>query len=89
MAEISELVQVDDVLTPDGRVFSWLKSILYLREDGRETGVLVWQSTCCLCGESFAMTTLLDYSASKSFARKRCDRHVKGGKLVMKVQHGR
>ena len=89
MAEISEVVQVNDVLTPDGRVFFWLANIPYLRKDGIETEVAVWHSTCCLCGESFTVATPLDYSTSNSFAQKRCRGHAKSGKLVREVQHGR
>ena len=66
---------MNDVTTPDGRVFYWLANIPHIRKDGSSTEIAVWHSACAECGGAFTVTAPLDYSTSKAFAQKRCSAH--------------
>jgi hypothetical protein len=66
---------MNNVTTPDGRVFYWLANIPHARKDGSATELAVWHSACVVCGGAFTVATPLDFSTSKAFGQKRCDNH--------------
>jgi hypothetical protein len=50
----------------------------YVRKDGTETGLAIWQGTCVVCGEPFEVTTpaaAVRVEHSKAFGATRCPQH--------------
>lgn len=69
---------MNEIKTPDGRVFVLWGSEPYQRKDGGLTTLKVWRATCAVCGAPFEIKTPSTTSAasdSKAFGRKHCDAH--------------
>lgn len=66
---------MNDVTTPDGRVFYWLANIPHARKDQSLTELAVWHSACAVCGSAFTVATPANPKASNAFGRKHCDEH--------------
>ncbi|MHA6905465.1 hypothetical protein JK151_08935 [Ralstonia syzygii subsp. celebesensis] len=62
---------------PDGRVWRRIGTEPYIRKDGSETVLVVWETGCAVCGTLIQIRTPVDFSTTKAFLRKHCDAHKK------------
>ena len=58
-----------------GRAWRETGTELYVRKDGSETVLRVWQSKCVVCGAPITCRTPMDHTSSRAFGLCHCEKH--------------